>query len=428
MNQNNRYNTDAQQNKLISLIKACIFISYIFLSGCVTTKPSELESEKLFTGKNALNDLQKEWVTRKNKDTGQPEEPQIGLALAGGGTRAAQYALGVLKGLYRSGVLEQVDVISSVSGGGYAAYGYLSRLLEQPGNTKKAMGDLFNDCIPSKYEYLLDGEDKLHLCPKENLTNVKKENNVYIDPYKSQNNLRSHIDLFSTKFSYETTKNDSSFAWNAFKIAVPQLLFTLATEPLTDFVFDWNPDFEIPGFSSRYAYREGIRKAWGLPPVDCGRLMNNKQGSAEQREQGECWTERQLNSNSEVRDISFKQLREAYNNSDNKIPFWIINATTPVLNCDDSWYTDISCNWTQFWNTETYPIHKAGFEITPFHWGSGEHGYWRSAQDGSSIDTHGLRVVEAVAAAAAFFDPNEKTLKGGGIINGLQMATGLKWG
>lgn len=56
--------------------------------------------------------------------------PRLGLALSGGGTRAAYFSLGMLSGLSRSVVLEYVDVISSVSGGGYAAYWYFARLME----------------------------------------------------------------------------------------------------------------------------------------------------------------------------------------------------------------------------------------------------------------------------------------------------------
>ena len=49
---------------------------------------------------------------------------KIGLALSGGGYRAAAYHIGALRALYKLGVLDKVDVISSVSGGSIIAACY----------------------------------------------------------------------------------------------------------------------------------------------------------------------------------------------------------------------------------------------------------------------------------------------------------------
>ena len=45
-----------------------------------------------------------------------------GLALSGGGERAASFSIGIMKALYDNGLLDKIDVISSVSGGGFASY------------------------------------------------------------------------------------------------------------------------------------------------------------------------------------------------------------------------------------------------------------------------------------------------------------------
>ena len=42
---------------------------------------------------------------------------KIGLALSGGGYRAAAYHIGTLRALQKLKILDKVDVISSVSGG-----------------------------------------------------------------------------------------------------------------------------------------------------------------------------------------------------------------------------------------------------------------------------------------------------------------------
>lgn len=45
-----------------------------------------------------------------------------GLALSGGGIRSGSYSVGVMKALYDAGILDKIDAISTVSGGGYASY------------------------------------------------------------------------------------------------------------------------------------------------------------------------------------------------------------------------------------------------------------------------------------------------------------------
>src|SRR5580693_4684787 len=51
----------------------------------------------------------------------------VGLALSGGGIRAATFSLGILQALAKKGRLRDIDFLSSVSGGGYTAC-FLGRL------------------------------------------------------------------------------------------------------------------------------------------------------------------------------------------------------------------------------------------------------------------------------------------------------------
>lgn len=53
-------------------------------------------------------------------------EERLGLALSGGGFRAAAFHLGVLRGLKSAGLLDRVDVISGVSGGALLAAAYVA--------------------------------------------------------------------------------------------------------------------------------------------------------------------------------------------------------------------------------------------------------------------------------------------------------------
>lgn len=56
-----------------------------------------------------------------------------GLALSGGGLRSAAFSIGAMKGLFDLGLMDDIDVVSSVSGGGYASYWLYSRYDGRPG-------------------------------------------------------------------------------------------------------------------------------------------------------------------------------------------------------------------------------------------------------------------------------------------------------
>jgi hypothetical protein len=61
-----------------------------------------------------------------------------GLALSGGGIRSATFRIGVMKAMYDLGYLDSVDVVSSVSGGGFASYWLFRKEL---GATQNRFGD-----------------------------------------------------------------------------------------------------------------------------------------------------------------------------------------------------------------------------------------------------------------------------------------------
>ena len=61
--------------------------------------------------------------------TSNDECPSLALALGGGGSRAAPYAMGVLEGMLNTGLISHTQLISSVSGGGYAALWYYTELM-----------------------------------------------------------------------------------------------------------------------------------------------------------------------------------------------------------------------------------------------------------------------------------------------------------
>lgn len=58
--------------------------------------------------------------------------PRICLALSGGGVRSAAFQVGIIQGLYDEKLLNQVDIISAVSGGAYATGWFINQRLQEP--------------------------------------------------------------------------------------------------------------------------------------------------------------------------------------------------------------------------------------------------------------------------------------------------------
>ena len=89
--------------------RSCVcLLSSLLLSACVV---------------NTTNNLRTEPILHSNGQT-----PELCLALSGGGLRAGTVALGVLQEFHLTGFLPSVDVVASVSGGGYPVYGLLVRM------------------------------------------------------------------------------------------------------------------------------------------------------------------------------------------------------------------------------------------------------------------------------------------------------------
>jgi hypothetical protein len=60
-----------------------------------------------------------EELKRRRTNRVDPEQTRVGLAISGGGIRSATFALGVLESLRRKRLLQKLDYLSTVSGGGY---------------------------------------------------------------------------------------------------------------------------------------------------------------------------------------------------------------------------------------------------------------------------------------------------------------------
>ncbi|TDR46800.1 hypothetical protein DFR29_103336 [Tahibacter aquaticus] len=380
------------------------------------------------------------------RDAQRPAQAPIGLALSGGGTKSANFAMGVLSGSYdrllRPG---HIGLISSVSGGGYSAFWYISRLLDAYGNLPGAAGSslrdakggeravsdfhqIFDDCLPKHYFALSEYATDKERCP---LNMAHYENGTH-DRFRYQTHLRGFQDLLSNNYNVELPGNDS----NALTADVAKLggLTTLSLIPhhVANTLFDWRR--ESP---SRETYMRGIERTFGLMPPDCnGREVQTYLDAASCRDfrllpnrllgRGHTFAAIRLLREFQWqvqqragRDIDEEQAKnQALPKALNKpqplppVPFWIVNTTAATRS-----------NPTELLSSGQYDVRDAVFEFTPTGFGSRRFGYWEGSHP--SMDT-----LEATVTSGAFFDSQQRSISQpwrAGVGLGMRLSS-LEWG
>jgi len=197
--------------------------------------------------------------------------PAVGLALSGGGMRSGTFAIGVLDGLREIGILSQVDAISSVSGGGYAASWYYIQ------NTANV--DAQGHAIPANGPELFS-VNQLHQCYLENHGELI-------------GNAPAQL-VYLRRFRY-------------FAIDCPLLL---ASQPVNGFangLFGWHANVS----PMRYLYQRGLDRTFHVVPKDCDLTI--------------------LPEYKHVEDLSFPELGHRI---EGRLPFPIVNTTAHIQGSD----------------------------------------------------------------------------------------------
>lgn len=304
--------------------------------------------------------------------------PKIGLALSGGGTKAAVFAHGVLHGLNDSGVLDHVDVISSVSGGSYAAMWYFTKHLEARTHGFD-LSEIFKDCWGAwRINYAADSKKKDWVNYKslfevaESAEATCKDSPHWIpgDPYRFQAHLIRYPDLFRTEYTVVTGDTQDA--------PVAESLGLLA-QFTAELLIGWT------GFDTGLidAYQAGIERTWGLNP-------NRRSQKFATLDSKEAWT--YTNSNTvegarysprmDATKATFSQLRELYNGK-NPLPVWVLQATIG--------------------DKAKLPNMDTLYEMSPFIQGSSlPSARWTSVP--SEFQSEIAQIPTAVRASAAFAD------------------------
>jgi len=362
----------------------------------------------------------------------------IGLALSGGGSKSAPFEMGVLQGLQESGLLDHVDVISTVSGGSYTALYYYSRLYAAYSRvrdrfttadnalTNSAM--FFNDCFPSE-QLRWFGPDSppswsaktpAGACPRGESIGAYwpiAADDYGEDPLREASHIRGYQDVLSADFAYANNVDSSvelrKTIGRAAGLLFKNSLLLFIPNYVANSVFDWRVNLS----PSKNAYDAGITRTYARDAT-----LLAKQGDATpNRPPGYIESPGRL---------TFGALRELADAAQPgqcaddlsklglcHIPFWIINATagTGVSNL-------------RLFDSSRYSAVVNGFEFTPYGYGAGAYGWFAWGQQ--ELEPN-VSVPEAVGLSAAFFDSQQRTVGSGFLrptVNLLLHVLNLDWG
>lgn len=355
----------------------------------------------------------------------------IGLALSGGGSKSAPFALGVLEGLNESGVLNHVDYISSVSGGSYAALYLYSRWYAAFMHVDHALdrrSEFFWDCLPAETlsVFTPDGvppwsrAQPFGRCPASEETEGAywpiEPGDYSHDPLREASHLRGYQDVLSSSFAYDNDVN-SPIELRKVRLGVARLVAVnclLLGLPnfIANSIFDWRLDMS----PSKEVYDSGIVRTYAR---DASYL----------REKGEAKPNRPPGGEESPARLTFPALQSLYAAGRTApctsiqrahglcpVPYWIINATAGTSRTN-----------LRLVDSTRFRAENNDFEFTPDGYGSGAYG-WESW--GAREMEPRLTVPDAVGISAAFFDSQQRQ-EGGPFrptVNLLLHAANLDWG
>ena len=354
------------------------------------------------------------------------KRPDLGVALEGGGSRSAPFAMGVLAGLQKSGVLGRVDVVSSASGGTYAAYYYLARLLDHqrsgPGGvptTPPPRDQWFKDCVPSIYQRHFLDEQWRQLEPCEETSAALKPGDAYLAHAPYQYQVSAGQDLFATYQSLKLVGSHwYSGDWLGLGASVVWMLglhfITLPPHYVSHGLFNWPDNFS----PSSEVYRSGIERAYGHTQETWQLALKKEadKGAPPGPDPARVGTRFS-------RDWTLTDLRDAYQASQRRcqpdgvacdMPLWVLSTTSTAGRNLVSWL-----------QVPPKDSQRFAFEVSPVGHGSGLLGFLNLPPR--------LTLRDAVGTSAAFLDDEQRVIlsdKSGlrGVVNGLLFAINADWG
>lgn len=339
------------------------------------------------------------------------------IALSGGGTRSASFAMGVLKALNDDGLLEQADAISSVSGGGYTSYWLASQRFYSSMVGEKG--------IPLNREYYRtvlgtmagkDNEEDIadlpfcqHLASGAVADQLDVMFRARIDgDILLRDTHQRHIAAQSDIMNYTQNPSFQKLESAAF------LGVHIASLPLywvTDGVL--NTGF-YNGSVFTNAYRKGLERTYGLSPnLQHDNYVDFAEHKTEQFDNARNGKFLFWRGAARTEEVQFKQLREfslAYNTCARALAqqrVQLAPMSMPIINAKlnrpDSWIRDDE-------SFDMGSLEKSVFTFTPLQWGSAHTDYhveqvlWAPIPFSKSIAVSGAALDEGARQASGIVD------------------------
>ena len=321
------------------------------------------------SGKTALMDAcgEKAWELERSYypsiNSGKENYPLLGIALSGGGERAASTSIGFLGAMDYKGILAQTDVISSVSGGSYASYWFFSHIynadiynahktnpreqIVAPSRTQDRYKALFKS-VASQTDGTLD--DGHYSCkPSSGATSESK----------FQNHIFCNSRLASKKQNapgMELEGVAELLTW------LPSIPIHWITAGLFDTKGNYNP--------LTHYYHAGIERTYGLYPTSNedppARFMNAVPLNFRNR------VDITMVPAYEARDPTWTQIKDFHDfgmqDEAKRIPFWIVNATAAYGGRAKMFRVGDFGGFS-------HDLRDTVYEFTPIHYGSPRFGY-----------------------------------------------------
>ena len=403
----------------------------------------------------------------------------LAVTLAGGGTKASSFSMGVLAALASeklaasgapgrdSRALWQTDLISTVSGGSYAGYFLYSRLIhlmppqarcsddappaETVGRYAETVRGYFADCVPAnlleQFAYPEEVEEiearrrgtppEQVFCPPYANAVRDADTDAGIEKLKRarrywdetrpetlhQQFLRCHQDVLD----WDSCEFDvSSNAENVDQIrglgsGAALALVTGVSLPAAwtaNFLFDWPVNLS----PSRAAYRDGIGMTFGLHPKDARAIL----GTTAWAVNVDAVSGAKVADNRLIPDpdrLDFASLKALTCGNPNDPPRWVINATAAPSRHLLGWLSQNDINFDQ------HIFRMSGDEQCAESVGPIPIDH-RTLWDQEEPDRNLSPLLTAVNASAAFFDSNEQILgQPWRLLAGVGLqASNLNWG
>ena len=383
----------------------------------------------------------------------------LAVTLAGGGTKASSFSMGVLAALASeklaasgapgqdSRALWQTDLISTVSGGSYAGYFLYSRLIHlmppqagcrndaPPAATVGRHGETvrgyFADCIPASLLEQFDCPEEVKeiearrrgtqpeqvFCPPYANTVRDADTDAGIEKLKRarrywdqtrpetlhQQFLRCHQDVLdwdSCEFDISSNAEDVDQIRGLGSGAALALVtgVSLPAAWTANFLFDWPVNLS----PSRAAYRDGIGMTFGLRPKDARAIL----GTTEWAVNVDAVSGAKVTDNRLIPDpdrLDFASLKALTCGNSNDPPRWVINATAAPSRHLLGWLSQNDIDFDRHIFRMSGDQQCAG-SVGPI---PVDH---RTLWDQQEPDRNLSPLLTAVNASAAFFDSNQQSL------------------